>query len=257
MQTTIFILVSFCLIAIILRTLKYYAFQKEEFIILKDHEKERLWSKKGIPFINFGLVFIAIGILVINLCFNETSHINNEISTESIEYDLQNGYKAFVNDTIQKKDSLAKAQVIYIIETYGIESLKNLDKNILVWLKKNKVDLDSIEKVKKEHQEILDNYQSNHSSASYQSADIDPCIISKDFIERNLRYPSSADFSMFDCSKEQNADGSYTVLRKVGAKNAFGVESEFIFKVRFGFKGGNDVDINDWELINIQSEEVK
>lgn len=257
MITTIFILVSFFGLAIILRTTKFYAFKKEEYLILKDHEKEKLWSDNSNSYANFGLLFIAVGVLVINLCYNKNSSENNQIANESIEYDLQNGYRAFVKDTMQNKDSLAKAQIIYIIENYGINSLKKLDNNILVWLKKNKIDLDSIEKAKKEHEELLKNYESNHSSSTYQSADINPCIISKDFIERNLRYPSSADFSMFDCSNEQNSDGSYTVLRKVGAKNAFGVESKFIFKVKFGFKGGNENDINDWELINIQSEEVR
>jgi hypothetical protein len=91
---------------------------------------------------------------------------------------------------------------------------------------------------------------------SYQSSDI-VCEMSKNFIKQDLNYPKSADFSMFDCSVENNSDGSYTILRKVGAKNAFGVESEFIYKVRLGYTGGIDVDIENWKLISILSEEVR
>lgn len=92
---------------------------------------------------------------------------------------------------------------------------------------------------------------------SYQTAKIDPCIIAKDFIESDLKNPSTADFSTFDCSKEQNSDGSYTILRKVTAENSLGVEKKYVYKVRFGFLGGNEVNIKDWKLIGIQSEEYK
>lgn len=94
-------------------------------------------------------------------------------------------------------------------------------------------------------------------NTSYQSVEINPCVMSEDFIKKDLRYPKTADFSMFDCSHEQNSDGSYTILRKVGAKNAFGVESEFIYKITIAFTGGNQYDINDWILIRMQSEEYR
>jgi 3-oxoacyl-[acyl-carrier-protein] synthase-3 len=44
---------------------------------------------------------------------------------------------------------------------------------------------------------------------------------------------------------------------KIGAKNAFGVESEFIYKVTLGFTGGDDLDIKNWKLISLRSEEVR
>lgn len=95
------------------------------------------------------------------------------------------------------------------------------------------------------------------SKVNYKDAKINPCVMSEDFIKKDLRYPNTAKFSTFNCSSEQNGDGSYTVLRKVSAKNAFGVESDFIYKVRIGFTGGNEVDINNWKLIGIQSEEYR
>lgn len=98
---------------------------------------------------------------------------------------------------------------------------------------------------------------SRANRAIYQEVKINPCVMSEDFIKRDLRYPNTANFSIFNCSSEQNSDGSYTVLRKVSAKNAFGAESEFIYKVRIGFTGGNEVDINNWKLIGIISEEYR
>lgn len=89
------------------------------------------------------------------------------------------------------------------------------------------------------------------------SSEPNACLMSEDFIKKELAYPDEAEFSSFDCSSESNADGTYTVLRKVSAKNTFGVQSSYIYKVTLSFNGGNAVDINDWTLINIQSEEYK
>jgi hypothetical protein len=101
--------------------------------------------------------------------------------------------------------------------------------------------------------------EEKHSSSSYTNSDdsANPCIISEDFIKQDLQNPSTADFSIFDCSNEKNSDGTYTVLRKVSAKNSYGVEKEFIYKVTLGFKGGNWVDMSNWDLIKIQSEEYR
>lgn len=118
-------------------------------------------------------------------------------------------------------------------------------------LEKNETD----EYVLKMHNPYEGISNGKNNKRNYQSADINPCVMSEDFIKKDLRYPNTAKFSTFNCSSEQNSDGSYTVLRKVSAKNAFGVESEFIYKVRIGFTGGNEVDINNWKLIGIQSEE--
>jgi len=99
----------------------------------------------------------------------------------------------------------------------------------------------------------------NTSSTSYINSDesANPCIIAKDFIKQDLRNPSTADFSIFDCSTDKNADGTYTILRKVSAQNSFGIESTYIYKLKLGFKGGNWVDMSNWVLIKMQSEEYK
>lgn len=84
-----------------------------------------------------------------------------------------------------------------------------------------------------------------------------PCLMSKDFIKQDLTFPDEAEMSAFDCSSETNSDGSYTILRKVKAQNAFGVESSYVYKVRLRFNGGITTDINNWELIGIISEEYR
>ncbi|WP_278035914.1 hypothetical protein [Flavobacterium nitratireducens] len=84
-----------------------------------------------------------------------------------------------------------------------------------------------------------------------------PCLISEDFIKTDLNYPDEAEFSSFDCSTETNSDGSYTVLRKISAKNAFGVQSSYVYKVKLSFNGGDALDSNNWNLISMQSEEYK
>jgi hypothetical protein len=89
---------------------------------------------------------------------------------------------------------------------------------------------------------------------TYYEAD-NACVMSTDFIKLDLVNPSTADFSIFDCTAEKQSDGSYVVLRKVGAKNALGVKKEYIYKLRIAFLGGNKVDISRWKLIGIISEE--
>jgi hypothetical protein len=83
------------------------------------------------------------------------------------------------------------------------------------------------------------------------------CVISEDFIKMDLNNPATANFSSYDCSTENNSDGSYTVLRKVSAENSFGVEKEFIYKVQLRFNGGEWTSTSNWDLISIQSEEYR
>lgn len=93
--------------------------------------------------------------------------------------------------------------------------------------------------------------------ASCGTSEPNPCLMSKDFIKQDLTYPDEAEFSSLDCNSETNADGTYTVLRKVTAKNAFGVKTTFVYKVLLRYNGGIGVDKNNWTLIDMQSEEYK
>ena len=97
----------------------------------------------------------------------------------------------------------------------------------------------------------------NRSNEYYEESTINPCVIAIDFIKQDLYNPSTLDYSLYDCTKEQKSDGSYVILRKISAKNSLGAEKEYIYKVTIGYKGGGDNDVNNWKLISIQSEEYK
>ena len=83
------------------------------------------------------------------------------------------------------------------------------------------------------------------------------CVMSESFIKQELNFPKEASFPMLDCNTTDNGGGNYTVLRKISAKNAFGMETEYIYKLELYYKGGVEVDQNNWELKSIRSEEVK
>lgn len=82
------------------------------------------------------------------------------------------------------------------------------------------------------------------------------CVIAEDFIKRDLRYPAEAEFSILECVRESQNDGSIMVMRKFTAKNGFGVKSEYIYKLYLNFKGGEEYNKNNWELISMEGEEV-
>lgn len=92
------------------------------------------------------------------------------------------------------------------------------------------------------------------SLSSCGNSSPNPCLMSEDFIKSNLNYPADADFNFLDCHSTDNGNNEFTVLRKITAKNAFGVSKDYIYKVRLKFNGGVTVDENNWELIDMRSE---
>jgi hypothetical protein len=100
-------------------------------------------------------------------------------------------------------------------------------------------------------------YNKKKSNEQFENSNLNPCIVSIDFIKKDLYNPSTLDYSLYDCNKEQKSDGSYVILRKISAQNSLGVERDYIYKVRIGFLGGDEYDSNNWKLISIQSEEYK
>ena len=102
----------------------------------------------------------------------------------------------------------------------------------------------------------FDTKDETNANYNYEASDISAKSISEDFIKMDLRYPSTADFSAFDVSEELEGL-NHIILRKVKAKNAFGVESEFVYKLTLRYTGGNEYDLSSWKLIKIQSEEYR
>ena len=83
------------------------------------------------------------------------------------------------------------------------------------------------------------------------------CLMSEAFIKKELNFPKEASFPFLDCNTTDNGDGTYTILRKISAKNAFGMETEYIYKVKMSYNGGVTTDQDSWQLLDIQSEEVQ
>ena len=83
------------------------------------------------------------------------------------------------------------------------------------------------------------------------------CIVSEDFIKQDLQNPLTAEFSSLDCTSEINADGSYTVLRKVIAQNSAGVKKEYVYKLMLKQNGGEWTEKANWTLLDMKSEEYR
>lgn len=197
------------------------------------------------------LFILFISIIVFISCRKEV-----EKPKETIVLGRQEGIQSFQQFKNLGRDSMAVEQLVSLIKLYGYDSATNEIKDLKEWAISKKINLDSLKTVGLNYNKMIDDITSSKNSY-VTNEDANPCVMSEDFIKSDLRYPDTVDFSMFDCSTENNSDGSYTILRKVSAKNGFGVESSYIYKVKLGFKGGNTVDINDWELISIESEEYK
>lgn len=84
-----------------------------------------------------------------------------------------------------------------------------------------------------------------------------PCAVAADFIKEDLNYPDESDISAFDCHSTIENNGSYTVLQKFSAKNAFGMQKTYIYKLNFIYLGGIEYDKSSWSLESKRSEVVK
>jgi len=93
-----------------------------------------------------------------------------------------------------------------------------------------------------------DDTTSSPSSKSHEDA---AYIVSKDFAKQKLTYPEEADFPWIPKYSQMDADSIYTVVGEVTSKNGFGVKVKFTYKCRLKFLGGDDLDTNNWQLIDM------
>lgn len=71
-------------------------------------------------------------------------------------------------------------------------------------------------------------------------------IIAKDFVEDNLKAPSTADFSgEYSYSKTGN---TFTITSQVDAQNSFGAMLRMDWIVRLTYNSGDWADKNNWSL---------
>jgi len=106
--------------------------------------------------------------------------------------------------------------------------------------------------------------QENQSSNSTESSKIDATggdmgskayIISKDFVKRKLKSPSTADFPFADYKYENLGNDEHQILCYVDAQNEFGATKRMYYKLTLKYKGGDWEDINNWELIKEKYEQ--
>jgi hypothetical protein len=80
-------------------------------------------------------------------------------------------------------------------------------------------------------------------------------IASEDFVKARLKYPAEAEFER-DIRGESVSDSTFVVYQKFNAKNAFGVRSSYVYKVKMVYLGGDWTDTNNWTYSNLIIEDV-
>lgn len=217
--------------------------------------------------VRVGMLILIIGIAFINFYPNENE--SKEENSPIVYIDTSSVDVPIIPLTTEELRKLVKVEYEGMNEDLGgFTRPPNVSKTGLIDLL-SKVEGSIYENRVKKSIDSLDaemdvnikknGYKTEKARVSYINTDdsANPCIISKDFIKNDLYNPSTADFSSFDCTTERNSDGTYTIMRKVAAKNSLGAEREYIYKLKLGFIGGNWVDINNWKLLNIRSQEYK
>lgn len=79
--------------------------------------------------------------LLIGSCISKSRKPAN---TEIITYGLEEGYKAFVEDTTSHNDSLATAQALFLVKEYGDDGITQVAPGTKSWLKARRIDGDSV-----------------------------------------------------------------------------------------------------------------
>ena len=72
-------------------------------------------------------------------------------------------------------------------------------------------------------------------------------IASPDFVKEKLNYPKTAKFNKSHVH-EENGYQKAIVIAKLTAKNAFGVESEYVYKIWMTHNGGDWTEKENWKM---------
>lgn len=79
--------------------------------------------------------------------------------------------------------------------------------------------------------------------------------IAKDFVEDNLKSPSSASFWRYDFNWSKLGEDEYFISSFVDAENSFGAKLKSKWWCKLKFNGGDWTDKNNWQLIDINISE--
>lgn len=93
--------------------------------------------------------------------------------------------------------------------------------------------------------------------ASYgiESINTKAYVIARDFVSEKLAYPKTAKFQS-NVVYEAKTSSSGVLLGKFSAKNAFGVESEYVYKMHIYSNGGDWTETRNWSYDYLIIEDV-
>lgn len=80
-------------------------------------------------------------------------------------------------------------------------------------------------------------------------------ITAQDFIKQKLKYPKEAKFDR-NVVHETDGYGSAILLGKVTAKNAFGIQSEYVYKIWLDHNGKDWTELRNWTMKKLIMEDV-
>lgn len=84
------------------------------------------------------------------------------------------------------------------------------------------------------------------SMGVYAQSKSSAMVISEDFVKSVLNYPSTAKFPFGSQTATEESYGKYVILGEVNAKNAFGVQSEMVYKIWLEYKSGDWQNMDSW-----------
>ncbi len=79
-------------------------------------------------------------------------------------------------------------------------------------------------------------------------------ITAQDFVKSKLKFPKEAKFDR-NVVHETNGYGNAIVLGKVTAKNALGIQTEYVYKIWISHNGGEWTDSRNWTMTKLILED--
>ncbi len=80
-------------------------------------------------------------------------------------------------------------------------------------------------------------------------------IMSDDIVKYKMKYPEEVEFEG-GYSGNEVTEREFDVFQKFTAKNAFGVKSSYVYKIRMIYKDGDWADKNNWKYENLIIENM-
>ena len=214
------------------------------------------------PKIKYGCLFILI-LLIILIIWGVVKLFEKPLTYEErrkleMQEELKNRMHEFVSDTTDTTNfKAAKYYALDIIESNPISKESEVCKK---WLVSKGLNIESelIERKRMLDSTIEENkkkYSTDIKESESINSDNDELhtvafMIAKDFIKERLKSPSTANFD-YDYSWKVLGNKTYIIISNVDAQNSFGAKLKNKFYVKLKFKGGEDVDIKNWELIDL------